>query len=415
MVQKINFEKIKDAATLRGELVRCMPRIEIHMLKSYKGLPNRGMDNAQKSIFFGDDERCRISSQCLKSAIRKGASTEDTWNTCNVGSIVAMEIKKEHPEAADEYLETVDKIVRWQLTPKMTAKANGKDASQKKDHLFKVCMADILTFAKYILEEFPLNNAVDDSQICYDPKDLKATAAGRLFLKMRETMTDREVSTEIAMFGRMSTSETLRSVDGAMCMNHAFSTNVMSGDIDEFSAADQWLNKGEMGAGMLGETSINFGCYYHYANLNMLTFVENLMCGVDYTNPDSIRRRLETAVEAAVDFIRLYALTAPTAKQTSMATFPLPDCMYITAGVRTAPVSFENAFANSVKAHDDEDIISLSVGRLIDAIEDDTFNLNDYQKRIWIADKKFGSPDGVTRKNLKDCLADIRSYLTATF
>jgi CRISPR system Cascade subunit CasC len=381
------------------------------MLKPYTGLPNRDRSNDQKTIFYGGDTRLRISSQCLKHAIRMAANRLDTFNTCNVGDIVAETIKNLHPDATQEYLDSVDKIVRWQLTPKDANKANGKDASNKKDHMFKVCMADIRAFAEYILEEFPLNKKVDDAEIKYSEKEPAKTAAGRLYIKMKNTVCSRAVSPEIAMFGRMSTSDTLRSVDGAVCMNHAFSTNAMNGDIDEFAAVDEWQKKGVVGAGMLGETDINFGEYYHYTGINMLTLMENILCGVDYADMDDVKHRMEAAKDAVIDFIRLYAQTAPVAKQTSMASCPRPDCMYITAGVRVAPVSYENAFANSIKAHDKVDIVTGSVNALIDAINDDTFDTGGYDKKIWVAGKSFGAPDDAERMTLDMCLKEIRRYL----
>lgn len=407
----INWSAIYDAKSLHVELMGCLPRIEINSLVNYAGsLLNRDKSNFAKRINFGGVDRVRISSQCLKYAIRRAKVDSDTWNTRYMGNLVCEEIKRREPSVTDEYLEGVDAIVRQQLTPKDGEK-------EKKDHMFKVSKYDVADFADAILAEFPINLPIDKNEIMYDRKDAKKrakTAGGRVYDRLMETVATRPISSEIAMFGRMSTATMLRSVDGAVCVNHAFTTNAMSGDIDEFTAVDEWQNGEELGAGMLGDTDINAGCFYKYVSINVLTVVENLMQGVDYTDVDEMKRRLKVAIDAVIEFIQLYAITAPEAKQTSMATYASPACMYITAGVRVANCSYENAFSIPARAHGDVDIITDSVNKLVYSIDNDLFNLNEYDKRIWIGQDMYKKPNGVVVESLRDALDDVRGYLYGT-
>ena len=403
----INYNNITNEETMHAELIKAMPRIEINTLVNYGGnLLNRDKSGFAKRITFGGVERLRISSQCLKYAIRRAKVENDTWNTINCANLVSCEIQRREPSATPEYLETVEKIVNEQLTPK-----SDKEKTAKKDHMFKVCKYDIEDFATFILEEFPLNQPVDDKEIKYDAKHLDKTAGGRVQKKMKETSAKRSVTPEIAMFGRMSTSETLRSVDGAVCMNHAFTTNAMAGDIDEFTAIDEWMKGEQLGASMLGDTDINSGCFYKYVCINTLTLAENLLIGVDYTDIEEIKRRMQMIDDIVCEFIHLYAVTAPVAKQTSMATYAAPSCMYITAGVRVANFSYENAFARPAVANGDMDIVTDSVRKLVHSIDNDPFNLNTYDKRIWIGTDEYDVPKDVTVENFKDALNDIRGYV----
>src|SRR5215468_4321334 len=55
--------------------------VQIHSLRDYStALPNRGQDGLAKRTIYGGVERQRISSQCLKSALRDSPALVRTQN-----------------------------------------------------------------------------------------------------------------------------------------------------------------------------------------------------------------------------------------------------------------------------------------------------------------------------------------------
>ena len=71
------------------------------------------------------------------------------------------------------------------------------------------------------------------------------------------------ISADIALFGRMVTSDYFLNVDASMQVAHAISTHMVNRESDYYTAMDDLLkNNEETGAGMIGDTDYNSCCYY---------------------------------------------------------------------------------------------------------------------------------------------------------
>jgi CRISPR system Cascade subunit CasC len=83
----------------------------------------------------------------------------------------------------------------------------------------------------------------------------------------------------MALFGRMVATHPEKSIDAAVQMVHAFSTNIAANEFDFYSAVDDIQDREEdsgAGAAMIGTMLYNSSCYYRYANLDINQLLSNL-------------------------------------------------------------------------------------------------------------------------------------------
>ena len=414
-----DFSKINSMDDFYKEIGKNLPTIEIHAIENFgPSLLNRGEDGRAKTIVFGGTQRVRVSSQCIKYAMRTDEKTRDTWRTRCAGDLVATKLHERFPEATDEYLGKIAIAVNNCITPK--GDKNADKAKEKKDHMVTICMNDVNAFIDLIIAVFPINCEIADNDLVVDvdKNAIKSKTKTTEILKgMMATAASRPVSTEMAIYGTMSTSLAMRSIDSSVSLNHMLSTNEASLDVDFFTAVDEWATLKKLGtseavgAGMMQETDIKSACFYRYGAINTLSVAENLLVGIDFSDKEELRKRLEMMKDAVSDFIAGFILAVPKAKQASMASHPVPSAVYITAGVRPQPYSRENAFLRCAYAHDNEDVVSDSVKKLVDYIDNDPFNMNAYDKELWIARDEYDSPKTCVRRTLAETLNELEEYI----
>lgn len=345
---------------------------EIHMLKNYPPVNlNRDESGAPKSCMFGGTTRGRVSSQCLKRS----------WRT---SPLLAQAIGEEHlgirtrklPQLVAEKLvelgvsqEYIDAVF-----PKISGFGN-KDGSENKDGSYTAQIIfyapeDILAVAEAIYE------ALKGCQSLKDVKDLKAKDLQEA-VKGAE---NRPVTLDMALFGRMVTSNAFRDVEAAMQVAHAISTNKLNMESDYFTAMDDLLSGNtaeEKGSAMIGDTDYNSACYYSYASLDTNILAENLK-----DTPDAAQ-----IIKAAIPaLIRTMALTNPSGKQNSFAGNILPSAILIECKEEKVPVSMVNAFVRPIKPEtaNDYDLVKGSIQALVhqaDSIQN-SFGL-DVKHRFW--------------------------------
>ena len=210
-----------------------------------------------------------------------------------------MEKKLKEMGVSKEYIEL--------LLPKLSGIGNkdGKENS-KGDHTAQVIF--------YAPEDIDAVAEAIKSKLdgCSSVKDVKALKAKDLQAAVKDAKL-RPITLDIALFGRMVTSDAFRDVDAAMQVAHAISTNKLNMESDYFTAMDDLLSGATMeekGSAMIGDTDYNSACYYLYASLDTDVLRENLK----YT-PDA-----EALIRAAIPaLVRTMALTNPSGKQNSFA------------------------------------------------------------------------------------------------
>lgn len=312
--------------TKKKKTKRRLPRmiIEVHMLKNYPPVNlNRDDSGAPKSCFFGGVQRGRISSQCLKRSWR----TSDVFK--QVGSYGVRTRKL--PELVEEELLKmgVDQETAEVAKEKMTGIAN-KDGKTTKDGI----TAQIVFYSEEEIKRVAqrVKEAIDkDGNLKTfskrSPKD---------FTALVEDAKVSPISADIALFGRMVTSDYFLNVDASMQVAHAISTHAVNRESDYYTAMDDLLkNNEETGAGMIGDTDYNSCCYYEYASIDTDALSANLKNAPDR---DALIAKLIPALLQAM------AYTNPSGKQNTFAGQIMPDLVMIECKKDKIPLSYVNAF-----------------------------------------------------------------------
>lgn len=189
---------------------------------------------------------------------------------------------------------------------------------------------------------------------------------------------------DIALFGRMTTSDAFQDVEAAMQVAHAISTDAVVNETDYFTAVDD-LGKTGGGAGHVDEAMYNSACFYKYFSLDWDQLLTNLAGPTpDSKDADAHKKWIDElqpnaaklAAAALGHFIRAAARTTPTGKQNSSASHCEPCGILIEIKKTKTPTSYANAFAEPVRrigdaeddAADEKSIEGRSVACLADHV-----------------------------------------------
>lgn len=306
-----------------------MQLIELHVLQSYPvSCLNRDDVNAPKTASFGGAPRARLSSQCLKRAIREYA--QDNCPDARFGGqrtklIVGplTEALQKHGlapnDAAEHAANIADKLA------KLDAKS-GKDGREPAlGTLTFLAPSEIDTMASQVAALLQSKPKSKDYEKSLD-KFCKQTG-----------LLD---GADIALFGRMAASLPSLTLEGAAMFSHALSTHKVENDLDFYSAVDDLKPKGDdAGAGMIGTLEFNCAVYYRYAAVNL-----GLLFDADHLEKLAIddRRKVLAA------FIRATLVATPGARKNSMNAHTLPGFVLGIYKESGQPLQLVNAFEQPV-------------------------------------------------------------------
>lgn len=356
---------------------------EIHMIKNYPPTNlNRDDTGAPKTCVFGGTTRGRISSQCLKRSWR----TSDLFKAEIGADKLGIRTRKLPELVANRLLELG---VAPEYVEAVKSKISGfgnKDGKETKDG---TGTAQMVFYAPQDIEAVALA-VKDELDACKTLKDVEKLKGKDLQNAAANAGQTRPVTLDIALFGRMVTSDAFRDVEAAMQVAHAISTNKVNVESDYFTAMDDLLRGDtidEKGAGMIGDVDYNASCYYLYASLDTDALKKNLQ---DADNADALAASVLPAL------LRTMAFTNPSGKQNSFAGHVLPSCFLVECKEQKLPVSLVNAFVEPVKGQDQ---VKESIQRLAD--ETDLMNRNfglPVRERLWFCVDKYSiRPDCATK------------------
>jgi CRISPR system Cascade subunit CasC len=359
-----------------------MKLIELHILQSFPvSCLNRDDVGAPKSAVFGGTMRARISSQCLKRAIRQHASELQpslyAGNRSRLFSAaVAKLLEGRLPNEAEALARCAGHYL-GKLDPKDNAKvktlmflspaeferladllANLPEAAQK-----DLCEA-IARMSPEELEKAESEGEEDTQPGNGQPAGPKQKGKDKLSAKqftkqvssilkapIKKTFGNGFVkdAADIAIFGRMVASDHSLTVEGAGLFSHALSTHKADNDIDFFSAVDDLQSEEEAGAGMTGVLEFNSATYYRYAALNLdLLFHQKGRDGKPTATLGSFSTD-ESARKSIVDaFIRGVVLAVPGARKNSMNAHTVPGYVLGVVRDKGQPLQLVNAFETPV-------------------------------------------------------------------
>ena len=363
--------------------------IQFHILQNYAPSNlNRDENNRPKSAFFGGVERGRVSSQSLKRAMRW---SKDWWRDAFEAEMLAERIKlpriireeliamrgdgaASDDAALDAIVKRVPDILKKSEDNQDSPTAvlggdNEADAEEKKteDAKSKGKGARRGKAAKTKSPEEEAEDMLNAGQLVYiAPNERRLVAeilwelyqqspAGFAALDLNKKLKDRNFklkprSVDIAMFGRMITSDAFENVQASVQVAHAISTHKMETETDYFTALDDRLNQ----AGMLGDVEFNSGTYYKYVNIFWQGLLDNLDGNVEMTR------------KAATQLLQAAIYVQPSGKINPFANYQLPDFVLVEVREKNLPLSYANAFRKPLRAGEDNDLMRLSEEALSD-------------------------------------------------
>ncbi len=313
--------------------------IELHILQNFAPSNlNRDDTNNPKDCIFGGVRRARISSQCIKRAIRLHPVFEKTTEIpiAERTRFLARALAKILVEAGKS--EEDAKASAAHFVGAILGGMDSKNVDRSKV-LFFVSEEEKNSLAKLILDNW------DD---VLQGKVEKKSDSVKAFKKK---FSNRTSAPGIAMFGRMLAEDPQLNVDAACQVAHAISTHRANMEFDFFTAVDDLQEREETGAGMMGITGFNAATFYRYARIDFDQLVENL---------DDLTLARKT-VEA---FLRAAAFAVPTGKQNSFAAQNPPSFMMAVAREDGMSWSLSNAFEKPVFSKSDQSLLIASINAL---------------------------------------------------
>lgn len=327
--------------------------VELHILQNFAPSSlNRDDTNSPKDCEFGGYRRARISSQCLKRAMRDTFKSE--------GLVPA------------EHLAVRTKRLHETLTERLVGQGRDQEeaalvASTALGGL-GLTLVGALTQYLVFLGQGEIDSLLDVcashwEELLSSAGGADTTASGRAAKVKAKGAIPSEVTSalkraldggraaDLALFGRMLADLADKNTDAAAQVAHAISTNTVSMEFDFYTAVDDLKPGDTTGADMLGTVEFNSACFYRYANVDV----------------DQLRKNLggddELARGALAAFLRASIDAVPTGKQNSMAAHNPPEL--VLGVVRKRGLwSLANAFLAPVRPTRDGSLMERSVEAL---------------------------------------------------
>jgi len=324
--------------------------VELHILQNFAPSNlNRDDTGAPKDCEFGGYRRARISSQCLKRAIR-ACFREQGLLGCG-------------------YLSSRTKRLVEELTKRLVALGKPEDQAHRVAQAvvrgigLRVSNEGLTEYLVFIGEK-----EIDAlTQLCDGHWEqlsaLGPATSGRDAKKSGKEALPSDVAdalshvlgggkaADLGLFGRMLAHLPNKNIDAACQVAHALSTNQVSMEFDFYTAVDDLQPEEQTGAGMMGTVEFNSACFYRYANVDLDQLSRNL------DGDEELARNTLTA------FLRASVVAVPTGKQNSMAAQNPPS--FVLAVVREGGLwSLANAFVRPVRADGQGDLVQNSIRAL---------------------------------------------------
>jgi CRISPR system Cascade subunit CasC len=318
--------------------------IELHMIQNFAPANlNRDDTNNPKDCEFGSVRRARISSQCIKRAVRTSPVFAETTGV-DVGTrtkwLVDLLRKRlvsdDQPEKKKEEATTI-------LTAFVPQYASKLDkGSEKTAVLLYLSEAEIAGVVQTLRENW--ESLADEQTRENTVKQLVKT-----LVKAHKGQTS---APDIALFGRMLAEQPELKLEAACQVAHAISTHRVTMEMDFFTAVDDRNPEDTAGAGMMGFTGYDSACFYRYARVDWNQLLQNLS-----DDADLARRTVE-------GFLRASVAAVPSGKQNSFAANNPPSLLLAVVRQDGMGWSLANAFERPVSARGNDGLVAPSVAAL---------------------------------------------------
>lgn len=318
--------------------------LQIHTLTSYAAaLLNRDDAGLAKRIPFGNAERMRVSSQCLKKHWR-----DELHRALDLPGGIRSRMFFEREIFRRVVISGVDDGTAKQMTETLLKRLvqGGQDKSNP------LRLNQPVLFGKPEADYF-VQLITDCAKNEEDPvatlDTLLKTKKGNLRALMKAAGQDDLVSgIEGAMFGRFVTSDILARTDAAVHVAHAFTVHPLATEVDYFTVVDDLKEAHEdAGAAHAGDMELGSGLFYGYVVVDVPLLVSNL-CGCNARDWDT--QPAETLADARNVLTRLIeaiSTVSPGAKLGSTAPYARAACVLLESG-KTQPRTLANAYLKAL-------------------------------------------------------------------
>jgi len=362
-------------------------KIEIHVLQNFASSNlNRDDTGTPKDCELGGVRRARVSSQCLKRAMR------DAFDLRLIPPDQrAVRTKRLVESVADIVFKTnaieIERAKKAVLAALAGASVKADPKDWKTEYLLFVPSRLLNALAGIVASNIdalaPKGGSESEAATSVDAPVLDnvpvaADAGGkktkRLTAKQAKAIAKEAVpkavieaveriledgsrTPELALFGRMIADAPGWNVEAACQVAHAVSTHRVSMEFDFYTAIDDLKKDDTAGSDMMGTISFNSACFYRYLVVDTDALTKNL--GSDEAAKVQARDTLAALVHAAV-------VAIPTGKQNSMAAHNLPSFVLVDVREGEESRSLTNAFVDPVRpnAGDAGDLVSQSISKL---------------------------------------------------
>lgn len=315
--------------------------VELHMIQNF--VPsNLNRDDAgnPKECEFGGYRRARISSQCLKHAIRMeplfAKTVSAPYGLGDRTKLMANElIKPILLQAGKSEVDALSVVSRFAKAYAQSIEKDGVTTSI----LVYISPEEVQEAAQSLLSQW--DTVVPNTEAAN--KVLNDLA--KQLLNKYEKFTS---APDIALFGRMlAIKPSAKVLDAACQVAHAISTHAVSMEMDFFTAVDHI--SGQSGAGMMGYIGFNSACFYRYARIDWTQLLSNL-------NGDTAlaRRTVEGFLRAAV-------VAVPSGMKNSFGQFNPTSFQLAVVREDGMGWSLANAFVKPVSPTPNVDLVTASV------------------------------------------------------
>jgi CRISPR system Cascade subunit CasC len=316
--------------------------IEIHALQNFAPSNlNRDDTGAPKDALFGGSRRARVSSQCLKRAVRKHFAGLVEQNTL-VSDDVAFRTKrvldvltKSLIEKGRAEAEATEKVRLALAAIELPVKEDGKS-----EYLLFLGQRELSNIANIIDEKWSSIAANETARTeGKKPSKAKKQAAQSADPELKRAL-DKAFNggkaVDVALFGRMLADMPEKNQNAACQVAHAISTHSVEREFDFYTAVDDLKPEDTAGADMMGTVEFNSACFYRYAVVDWEKLVENLQGDTGL------------AAKGLRAFLEGFVVAEPTGKQNTFAAHNPPEFVSVSVRRNTAPRSLANAFETAM-------------------------------------------------------------------
>lgn len=318
--------------------------LQIHTLTSFAAaLLNRDDAGLAKRIPFGDAERMRVSSQCLKKHWRDdfhrhlelpgGIRSRLFFEREILPRVIAAGVPGEQAALLAEAL--VKRLIQGGQDKDRPLRLKqpvlfGKPEADYLVRLITECAADDVDPVKLL-----------DERLKAEKGNLQAMwkAAGVSLVS----------GIEGALFGRFVTSDILARTDAAVHVAHAFTVNPLSTEVDYFTVVDDLKEADEdAGAAHAGDMELGAGLFYGYVVVDIPLLISNL-CGCDAAKwKEQPPEVLQDARDVLTRLVEAIATVSPGAKLGATAPYARAELVLLETGT-TQPRTLANAYLQALK------------------------------------------------------------------